>query len=193
MRQNFILPQLPDAPHFHLMGHSFGCIVVSACIAGPPGRGEPIRPVQSLALVQGALSLWSYCADIPAAPGRFGYFHRVLAEHRVAGPILTTQSQYDFAVGRFYPFAAGLRRQLDFAPGELPRYGALGAFGAQGPGIAVKHLAMHPTDAPYAFEPGRVYNLDASAFIAEVRDPLQGAHSDIARPEVAHAVWSAAA
>ena len=52
---------------FHLMGHSFGCIVVSAMLAGPGGRGLLLRPVDSLSLVQGALSLWSYAPDIPGA------------------------------------------------------------------------------------------------------------------------------
>ncbi len=42
---------------FHLMGHSFGCIVVSATLAGLDGRGTLVRPVNSVALVQGALSL----------------------------------------------------------------------------------------------------------------------------------------
>src|SRR3546814_13366531 len=40
---------------FHLMGHSFGCIVVSAAIAGEPGATPP-KPVASAFLAQGALS-----------------------------------------------------------------------------------------------------------------------------------------
>src|SRR5690606_33145071 len=62
---------------FHLMGHSFGCIVVSAAVAGPRGTAPLPRPVSSLALVQGALSLWSYCADIPAVSGQPGYFRSI--------------------------------------------------------------------------------------------------------------------
>jgi hypothetical protein len=53
---------------FHLMGHSFGCIVISAMPAGPGGRGPLLLPVDSLSLVQGALSLWCYAPDIPDAP-----------------------------------------------------------------------------------------------------------------------------
>ncbi|MBA4017558.1 MAG: hypothetical protein C0483_10335 [Pirellula sp.] len=49
---------------FHLMGHSFGCIVVSACVAGPPGARTKPLPVASLSLVQGALSLWAYCSNV---------------------------------------------------------------------------------------------------------------------------------
>ena len=80
---------------FHLMGHSFGCIVVSATVAGAP-RGEKLpRPVDSLFLVQGALSLWSYCPDIPMARGTAGYFNRILEEGLVRGPIVTTRSRFD--------------------------------------------------------------------------------------------------
>ncbi len=89
---------------FHLMGHSFGCIVVSAMLAGPPGAGGN-DTVASLVLVQGALSMWSYCTSIPSKPGTPGYFHRIIDERRVTGPIVTTQSEHDNAVGRWYPLS----------------------------------------------------------------------------------------
>ena len=73
---------------FHLMGHSFGCIVVSACLAGAPSR-RPAR-VSSLTLVQGALSLWSYCSRIPMFPERSGYFHRLVSDQLVRGPVVVT-------------------------------------------------------------------------------------------------------
>jgi hypothetical protein len=92
-----LLAQLQKASantvRFHLMGHSFGCIVVSAMLAGAKGHNTLVRPVNSVALLQGALSLWSYCADIPVLPGRPGYFHSVVAENKVSGPIVTTQSE----------------------------------------------------------------------------------------------------
>ena len=47
----------PRNMRFHLMGHSFGCIVMSATLAGPRGRGKVARPVESLALIQGAIDL----------------------------------------------------------------------------------------------------------------------------------------
>jgi hypothetical protein len=176
---------------FHLMGHSFGCIVVSAMVAGPAGRDALRRPVSSMALVQGALSLWSYCADIPAAPGRAGYFHPLLAAGKLAGPIVTTQSGFDTAVGRLYPWAAGVRRQVAFDPNDLPTYGALGSFGAHGPGVDAVDLPMQPPDGDYAFAPGRVHNLEGSAFIRE-GGGIVGAHGDIVGPAVTHAVWEAA-
>jgi hypothetical protein len=180
----------PREVRFHLIGHSFGCIVVSAMVAGPGGHGTLVRPVDSVALVQGALSLWSYCADIPVAPGQPGYFHAIIAERKVKGPLITTQSEFDTAVGRFYPLGAGVRRQVTFAPGELPKYGGLGTFGIRGLDEAVVDLDMLPVHAPYAFAPDKIYNLESSRFICD-GSGASGAHSDIAKPEVAHAVWAA--
>ena len=41
------------------------------------------------------------------------------------------------------------------------------------------------------FEPGGFYNIDAGGVI-NLGGGFSGAHSDIAKPEVAHAVWEAA-
>ncbi len=182
-----------DNVRFHLMGHSFGCIVVSAMLAGPNGRGSLVRPVNSVSLVQGALSHWSYCSYIPVAPGRAGYFRSVVTDRKVDGPIITTQSKFDTAVGKMYPIGAGIRQQISFAP-KLPKYGALGTFGACGldPSTVVD-MNMLAVDASYQFEPRKIYNLESSKFICDVRDgDWGGAHNDIAKPEVAHAVWQAA-
>lgn len=182
-----------DTVRFHLIGHSFGCIVASATLAGPESCGALVRPVNSVALLQGALSLWSYCPDIPVADHRAGYFHSLVADGKVAGPIITTQSQLDTAVGKLYPLAAGVAQQVNFAPGELPKYGALGTFGARGDRLDVVDMTMLPSEASYSFAPGKIYNLEGSRFICDVRGGgLSGAHNDIAKPEVAHAVWSAA-
>jgi hypothetical protein len=87
----------------HLMGHSFGTIVVSGMMGGPNAQGNLPRPVDSVALVQGAVSLWCYAPDIPfrdfirkAGPG---YFNRILKDGKVTGPIVTTSSKWDRAVG----------------------------------------------------------------------------------------------
>ncbi len=175
---------------FHLTGHSFGCIVVSGMLGGPGGHGRLDRPVNSVALMQGALSLWSYCSDIPRATGQGGYFHSIITDGKIAGPIITTQSEFDTAVGRFYPLGAGIRQQVTFVPGELPTYGGLGTFGARGPGLEIVDMKMLPADSSYPFEPGVIYNLESSQFIREGGGP-SGAHGDILRPEVAHAVWEA--
>ncbi|MEH2207219.1 MAG: hypothetical protein V7K53_24640 [Nostoc sp.] len=197
--------QAPTA-RFHLMGHSFGCIVVSAMLASPKAHGTLIRPVNSLALVQGALSLWSYCKKIPVLPGesRPGYFHRLISGHTVNGPIITTYSEHDTAVGKWYPRAAGVARQIDYAP-DLPKYGGIGSWGIRGDDLNSVNKDMRSLEAKepkYKFELGRIYNLNSSKFICRkpelfrlgsfiVYDP-GGAHNEIAEREVAHAVWSAA-
>lgn len=183
----------PATTHFHLMGHSFGCIAVSAMIAGSPAQVGLARPVDSVVLVQGALSLWSYSSLLPVGKDRPGYFHSIIANNSVRGPIVTTQSQFDTAVGHLYPLAAGVARQIQFAPGDFPKYGALGSFGARGEGLSLdqQHTQMLSADGSYGFERGKIYNLDGSTFIREGAWP-SGAHSDIARSEVAHVVWQAA-
>jgi len=50
---------------------------------------------------------------------------------------------------------------------------------------------MLPAIGTYQFAKGRVYNLDASTYIAK-KEGASGAHSDIAGPEVAHTIWEAA-
>jgi pimeloyl-ACP methyl ester carboxylesterase len=185
------IEQAKPTARIHLMGHSFGCIVASAMIAGSGGRGTLQRPVDSLVLIQGALSLWSYCPDIPVAPGKAGYFRVLVGERRVRGPILTTQSERDTALRVMYPAGAGIARQIAYAPGELPRYGALGTFGIQGVDDGVVNMPMLAVDGNYDFRPGMIYNLDGTAYIRNGTG-ASGAHNDIANPEVAHAVWEAA-
>jgi hypothetical protein len=170
----------------HLMGHSFGCIVVSAAAAGPSGSSGGFT-VHSLVLVQGAISLWAYCPDIPSANGSAGYFNRLLTENRVDGPIVTTQSEFDSAVGTFYPLAAGLKAQVAY--GELPRFGAVGTYGIQG--VDAAGWAMGESSENYRFENGRIYNLESSRYI-RTGNPPSGAHSDIVHPQVAHVIWEAA-
>ncbi len=175
----------------HLAGHSFGCIVVSAAVAGPPTASVLARPIDSLVLLQGALSLWSYCNNIPEAPGKQGYFNRIVSQGLVRGPIVTTQSRFDSAVGTWYPRAATVARQVVFAgPGQLPKYGAVGTFGVHGPGLRGTDIRMLPLSGEYGFKGGHVYNVDSSDYI-NVGAGLSGAHSDIRKPEIAHTVWQA--
>lgn len=189
---NALLRRLQDAApraRFHLMGHSFGCIVVSATVAGGPNSRQLPRPVDSLFLVQGALSLWAYAKDIPYARGTEGYFHRILSKHLVRGPIVTTRSKFDTAVGRFYPIGARLKQQLVLGKDKYPEYGGIGTFGIQG-APEIEDLAMRAVESAYSFRQFGLYNLEASAFI-KAGDGASGAHSDIAHPEVAHAFWAA--
>ncbi|NGZ09589.1 MAG: hypothetical protein CV088_09395 [Nitrospira sp. LK70] len=172
----------------HLMGHSFGCIVVTSMINGPDGAGVLPQPVNSLMLVQGATSLWGFCIKSDAV-NRPGYFRKVIEQNKVSGPIVTTQSKHDTAVGKFYPIAAGVAFQTAF-PGQLPKYGGLGAFGIQGEGLMLHDLALGTSRHTYNFEKAHVYNLECTNVIKE-GSGASGAHSDIAKPEVAHAMWEA--
>ncbi|GLZ31685.1 hypothetical protein Lesp02_38730 [Lentzea sp. NBRC 105346] len=166
----------------HLMGHSFGCIVMS----GAAMRAD--RPVATMALIQGAMSLWSYCSDIPEDRGHAGYFRSVVGDRRVTGPVLVTTSPFDNAVCRFYPLGARSGRQVDFAPGRLPKYGAIGAHGVRGPGIdLVDHVDLRSVGD---LAPGRVHNIDARAVVA-TRDGIAGAHNDICHVELGRLVWRA--
>jgi len=183
------LQQTAPQARFHLMGHSFGCIVVSATVAGESNAATRVRPVDSLFLVQGALSLWAYAEDIPYAPGTAGYFHRIMKDGLVRGPIVTTRSAMDKAVGRFYPLGARLRNQLTLGDGDFPRFGGIGSFGIQG-ARGVEDFAMGAATFNYHFGAGQIYNLEASGIIKN-GGGASGAHSDIAHPEVAHAFWAA--
>ena len=123
---------------FHLMGHSFGCIVVSAAVAGPAGGMALPAPVDSLALIQGRCRSGRTAPTSRSRRARPGYFRRLVSERRVAGPIVTTQSEFDRAVGTWYPWAAGVKGQVALPAGELPKYGAVGTFGVHGPGAEVR-------------------------------------------------------
>jgi hypothetical protein len=174
----------------HLMGHSFGCIVVSSMLQGPEAGGQLPRPVSSLMLVQGATSLWGFCSAIPEANNKPGYFRRIVEQKKVAGPIVTTQSKRDTAVGRLYPIAAGVALQVAFPAGQFPKYGGLGSWGIQGPGLTLHDLSIGDAAHAYAFQPDHVYNLECTGVIKDGTG-ASGAHSDIAKPEVAHAMWDA--
>jgi hypothetical protein len=190
------LQQSAPQARFHLMGHSFGCIVVSAAISGPLGQraisSRLPRPVDSLFLVQGALSLWSFAERIPYPPNAPGYFRPIdLPPALVNGPIVTTRSTFDHAVGTFYPLAARAGSELLLGE-ELPEFGGVGAFGIQGtPAGATHDLPVLNADAEYGFEAAHTYNIDASPVICHGAWP-SGAHSDIAHAQIAHVFWQAA-
>lgn len=183
-----IRSQAPTA-RVHLAGHSFGCIAASAAICGLPATAKQFSGVQSLILLQGALSLWSYCQKIPSAPNTAGYFHRLLNDKLVTGPIVTTQSKFDTAVGTWYPRGARVAGQVAF-PGALPKYGAVGTFGVQGEGAAAKALNMLAENQAYGLQSGAIYNVEASHVI-NLGGGFSGAHSDIRKAPVAHLAWSA--
>lgn len=167
----------------HLMGHSFGCIVMSSILGGPKGQGRLPRPVNSAALVQGALSHWSYAEKIPHGNDRAGYFAGIIDRQAVGGPLLTTQSIHDSAVGVAYPAAVGLINEFAFGTTAAPpKFGAMGSFGIQGTRKATA-IPMLDASGAYGFQPGQIYNVDGSQFVPD--------HNGIDGPEVAHLLWQA--
>jgi hypothetical protein len=177
----------------HVMGHSLGCIVVSSAIYSE--GNPPKKPVSSMLLMQGALSLWAY-ADDAVNLGKPGKFRPIRDPRFVAGPIVTTQSVHDQAVGYWYPKSAGIagiipggpdHRLLATDPTHV-EYGALGAYGAQD--ASAEALVIDAVKPDTAFRPATVYNVDASSAI--VRADGGDAHGDIASPATALLSWRTA-
>lgn len=181
---NPVLRQLrqrrPDLK-LHLIGHSFGGRLVSAAALGPGGQ-QPVK-VSSLTLLQAAFSHYGFSSGYE--PGKDGFFRKVVSEGRVQGPIVATFTHNDDAVGKAYPIASQLARQVAAGLGDKnSRYGGIGANGAQKTPEAVEGKLLAAGGA-YPFAAGKFYNLNADAFIKN--------HSDIAGDEVAHVVLTAVA
>jgi hypothetical protein len=186
-----LMNALPNA-RIHLTGHSFGCIVVSSMLGGQGASHTLPRAADSLVLLQGAVSLWAYASSIPRFTGA-GYFNPWIVRKAVTGPIVVSRSRFDRAVRILYPLASATSFATpDFDPDEedLPRFGAIGAYGMRGVSISSQR-EMLPETQPYGFEKGKVYNLESSRFIRK-GGGFSGAHSDIDGPQVAHAIWQAA-
>lgn len=182
----------PDV-RVHLMGHSFGTIVVSGAVRGPGGTpAPPPRPVSSLFLVQGAVSLWAFADPAPRRiGGGRGYFADVTRPEFVSGPIVVTRSSWDYAVGRFYPLAVSISQEYLLGD-DLPKFGGIGTFGIQTPGaVELPVLTRGSTSADTPFAVGGRYNIDASAVIRTLAG-ASGAHSDLAHAELVWLGWRAA-
>jgi hypothetical protein len=148
--------------------------------------------VDSVALIQGAVSLWAF-GDSVKGKKQKGYFNPWVHRPAVRGPVVVSRSVHDRAVGMLYPWASAVSfsdGSFDPDDEDLPLYGAIGKYGIRGLSGAVFREMMEKTGA-YGFEAGKIYNLEASRFIAK-GGGLSGAHSDIDGPEVAHAIWQAA-
>ena len=160
----------------HLVGHSFGARAVTAAVAGP----SRFRPA-SLALLQGAFSHNGFCADIEGKPG---HFRSVMAEARVAGPIIATHTVNDRAVGIAYALASRLANQVTSFGGPEDKYGGIGRNGAMR--MHDEAVMARLEDATHAYEgwkAGKIFNLKADRFIAD--------HGAVRGPQVAHAVLTA--
>ncbi len=172
----------PDV-RLHLIGHSFGGLLMTAAAWGG-ASASPAIPVDTLTLLQAAFSHNGFARDFHN--GKDGRYRRVLTGNRVRGPILVSHTRNDTAVGVAYALASRFSREDAAAlglggPGD--RFGGIGANGAQATPEA-RQLDML-ADQPYSFAAGTLYNLLADEFVT--------GHSDVTGSSVAHAILEAVA
>jgi hypothetical protein len=176
----------------HLMGHSFGARLVSFALTGLPATAtDGASPVKSLTLIQGAFSHFSFARPTPCRAVPAGALAGVL--DRVDGPLLSTFTAADRAVGWWYPAASMLAHEDAQSLSDLDyQWGGMGHDGFQQSPAGVT-VPLQPQGHDYGFAAGRCYLLDANKIICKNQSAFSGAHSDIQHPEVAWAVRSAAA
>ncbi|MCA8959209.1 MAG: hypothetical protein KDC38_01800 [Planctomycetes bacterium] len=154
----------------HLVGHSFGGkIVLSATCYG----GELPRPVESMLLLQPAVSHLCFAGQVPKRHHPGGYRS---ALQRVRQPILSTFSKHDAPLTQFFHLALRRERDLgevEIAGGSLSPYAALGGFGPRAAGERLIPIAL-PTQRYELTDGVEVFGLQGDAVI--------GGHGDISNP-----------
>jgi endonuclease G len=165
-----------EEAEFHLAGHSFGSKFWLSALADDFQR--PIRNVDSLMLLQAAISSYAFADRIPHV-GRPGGYRTVLS--RVNGPIVATYTSRDWPLSWAYPLGSRLAGQV----GELERaispdrFSALGAVGAAAVGRRIPLRAV-----------GEAYQLAPELWSIDGGDTITG-HSGFYNAEVAWLLWSA--
>ncbi len=178
----------------HAVGHSYGCKVMLSAVCAP----APLpRPLQSLLLLQPAVSHLCFADDIPRI-GKPGGYVGALAADRVRAPVLCTYSRQDFALHTTFHLA--LRRDSDLGDQDIGIAGGdaadtsagkppsnFAALGGYGPRRAGSQRLVDPMPAAGAAYPpldgmaARLIGLDGSA-------GLIGSHGDVASPAAAWAL-----
>jgi hypothetical protein len=165
----------------HLIGHSFGARLVTACVAGGVDGESAVLPVASLVLLQAAFSHHGLAERWDGR--RDGVFRRVMSEGALQGPCVITHTANDRAVGLAYPLASLLAGQVAAGLGDADDpHGGMGRNGAQHTPEAVQGM-LQRVGASYGFQRGRVHNLLADAHIQD--------HNDISGDAVAYATFQA--
>jgi hypothetical protein len=161
----------------HLVGHSYGAIVVLSAVCFPK---ELPAQVQSMLLLQPAVSQWCFAANVRGKNFPGGYRP---ALDRVKGTILTTFSKHDGPLTSFFHLAA--RRDRDLGQPQiagdtgLPKapseFAALGGFGPAG--LSPQELTVLPMQSPatrYTLGSAKICALNGNVAIA--------GHGDISVP-----------
>jgi len=167
-----LIDHLADAVEWiHLVGHSFGGRLVTAA-----AMASKTKKLRSMTLLQAAFSHNGFSPTWP------GFFRSVGSDRRVKGPILITYTKNDKAVGLAYPLASRINGDTAAAFGdENDQFGGIGRNGAQQmPANDVIKTELRAVNSSYTFQPGKFYNLEASAFIPD--------HGTVSGPEVAWAL-----
>ena len=180
-----LLDRLADnVERIHLVGHSFGCRVVTAAAAT-----STTGKLQSMSLLQAAFSHNGFSKSMN------GFFRSVVDNQRIKGPIVVTYTPNDRAVGIAYPVASRLSGTVASALGDAnDKFGGLGRNGTQKmePGEVVQGVdRLLAVGGSYSWQSGRFHNLEGSKYII---DPSGGdAHGFVTGKEVAWAISRAMA
>ena len=164
----------PDL-RLHLVGHSFGGLVVTAAAATLGTNTDGV----SMTLLQAAFSHNGFAVKFDGTHD--GGFRTVLGDKRISGPMLITHTKNDKAVGVAYPLASRIARHVASALGdENDPYGGLGRNGAQRTPEATGSVeSLKAVGESYNFQRNRVFNLRADKFIKD--------HGDVTGHQVAYA------
>jgi len=175
----------------HLFGHSFGAKLVSATVyslADKPDMKAPL--VNTLILLLGAFSQYSFSNHIPIEGGGTGRYATLIDRHFVANPIVAIYSRYDLANKEMYTL--GMRLADPSKVYEIQdRFGAIGANGAQGlDATFYRDLEMQPLERSYNWSTlieSTCLNIDGQRFInADKNKRPAGSHGDFEHPEIFH-------
>jgi len=159
----------PGLERVHLVGHSFGGRLVSACanIADKTGLKNKLR---SLSILQGAFSHNALAAQTPF--GVAGGFRNILGSSAVTGPIVVTHTHNDKAVTVAYALASRLSNEnASSVGGPDSQFGGIGANGA----LHLQANQIGPTkvlrqSGRINLTPGQVHNLNADTVIMDHND-----------------------
>jgi pimeloyl-ACP methyl ester carboxylesterase len=179
---------LPPDVKVHLVGHSFGCkFWLSALVE----RSKEDRPVDSLVLLDGALSALAFSKEI-VIKGEVvaGGYHAVKAKGLVRGPIVAVFNKNDKPVRYTYPLGSRAAGQVGEQPvrshfEDEEKYRGMGAWGIDGVDSRdLLGLEEVKAGKRYDFKAGELHSIDGTKFLPN--------HDDIETPEVAWLIWSAA-